>query len=166
MTTLTNKVRDHTATARAAAATLAPELAAAAGEADRRGTLTDDLVARIRDAGLLRVLQPRALGGLGLAPADAVEVFETLARADASAGWTTLIGNGGAFAAWLDPAVARTLLGVDGDTAIASVSRRPAPPPADGTGGGMSEHGRHRRARAGGGPVGGRSPAGCATPSW
>jgi alkylation response protein AidB-like acyl-CoA dehydrogenase len=66
--------------------------------------------------------QPAALGGLELDPATIVSVVEELARADASAGWTVLIGAGAlAFGAWLEPGVARDLFGADADYTCATV---------------------------------------------
>ena len=50
--------------------------------------LLDDLVG----AGCFRVLVPVSHGGLGADLASAMRVFETLARADASVGWTVMIG--------------------------------------------------------------------------
>jgi indole-3-acetate monooxygenase len=124
MTLTTLPVRD-TAPAQlilAAARALAPELSARARESEQLGTLPPDLVARIRAAGLFHMAQPAALGGLELDPATIVSAVEELARADASAGWTVLIGAGGlAFAAWLEPGVARDLLGADADYTCATV---------------------------------------------
>lgn len=94
-----------------AARELAPKLSARAQEAEQLKTLPADLVEEARRAGLFRLALPRALGGLELAPAKLVEVVEELARADGSAGWTIMIGNGSAFLAWLDPAVAAELTG-------------------------------------------------------
>ena len=81
-----------------------------------------DLVARVRQAGLFRIAQARDFGGAELDPSDIVTVFEELCRGDASAGWTTMIGNGApAFASWLDPDVAHDLLGADADFTSASI---------------------------------------------
>ncbi len=44
------------------------ELAARAQEAEQLGTMPADLVDRIRAAGLFRILQPRALGGMECLP--------------------------------------------------------------------------------------------------
>ncbi|NBH10014.1 acyl-CoA dehydrogenase family protein [Amycolatopsis sp. SID8362] len=93
-----------------AAREIAPELSARAVEAEELKTLPRDLVERARAAGLFRLATPRALGGLELPPAEVVEVVEELCRADGSAGWTIMIGNGSAFLAWLDPAAAADLL--------------------------------------------------------
>jgi alkylation response protein AidB-like acyl-CoA dehydrogenase len=98
-----------------AARALAPELAARATEAEVARTMPDDLVDRARAAGLFRLALPISLGGLELEPATIVEVVEELSRADGSAGWTVLIGNSTAFFAWLDPRVARDLIGATPD---------------------------------------------------
>jgi alkylation response protein AidB-like acyl-CoA dehydrogenase len=94
---------------------LAPELTERAGEAEALRTLPDDLVAKMKRAGLFRLALPRALGGRELDPTTIVEVVETVSRADGSAGWTLLIGNATAFFAWLDPAVAKGMIGDDPD---------------------------------------------------
>ena len=65
--------------------------------------------------GLFRLNLPRSLGGLELDPATTAEIFEEISRADGSAGWTIVIGNSTAFFAWLDPAVAKELIGDDAD---------------------------------------------------
>jgi indole-3-acetate monooxygenase len=105
-----------------AARGLAPELSARAAEGEAAGTLPADLVEHARALGLFRTIQPRALGGLELEPAAIVEIVEELSRADGSAGWTVMIGSGGAgFSAWLEPDVALDLFGTDADIVAASV---------------------------------------------
>jgi indole-3-acetate monooxygenase len=105
-----------------AARALAPTIRDRALEAERLGTLPDDIVDALRDAGLFRIAQPRALGGFELDPTSSMAVIEELSAADASAGWTFMIGVGAAaFAAWLDPAVARNLFGSDAGGPAASV---------------------------------------------
>jgi alkylation response protein AidB-like acyl-CoA dehydrogenase len=82
----------------AAALALGPMIAKRAGEieAGRRipGDLLDDLV----DAGAFRVLVPPSHGGLGGDLSDAMTLFETLARFDASVAWSVMIGG----SAWCD----------------------------------------------------------------
>src|SRR5262249_33227796 len=97
------------------------EVWAGEGEGERRGPRPADLVAKVRSAGLFRILQPRAFGGLELEPSTVVEIIEELSRADASAGWTVIIGAGSlAFSAWLQPGVARELFGGDADATVAT----------------------------------------------
>lgn len=104
-----------------AAREIAPELSARARETERLGTLPPDLVDAARRAGLFGLATPRALGGAELPPATVVEVLEELCRADGSAGWTIMIGNGTAYLAWLDPSVAADLLGPHTDVISACV---------------------------------------------
>jgi alkylation response protein AidB-like acyl-CoA dehydrogenase len=99
----------------AAARLLAPTIEARAADTEALRTLPADLVDDIRRAGLFRIAVPAALGGLELDPVSIIEVVEEISRADGSTGWSTLIGNSVAFFAWLEPAVARSLLGDAGD---------------------------------------------------
>jgi alkylation response protein AidB-like acyl-CoA dehydrogenase len=97
-----------------AARTLAPDFRARAEEGEALRTMPADLVARVAAAGLFGMWRPRSLGGLELAPVTQLEVIEELSRADGSAGWTVMIGNGGSgIFAWLDPDVAREMIGDD-----------------------------------------------------
>jgi indole-3-acetate monooxygenase len=96
---------------RRAVADLVPEFRARAEEGERLRTMPADLVQRARAAGLFRLSLPESLGGLELDPATTVEIFEEISHADGSAGWTIVIGNSTAFFAWLEPAVARELIG-------------------------------------------------------
>jgi indole-3-acetate monooxygenase len=100
---------------RSALSALLPEFRARAGEGERLRTMPADLVRRARAGGLFRLNLPRTLGGLELDPATTAEIFEEISRADGSAGWTIVIGNSTAFFAWLDPAVAREMIGDDPD---------------------------------------------------
>jgi alkylation response protein AidB-like acyl-CoA dehydrogenase len=91
---------------------LAPRIAAAADEIERQRRLPDPLVAALHDAGLFRMLLPRALGGAELDPATFVRVTEAIARADASAAWVICQTNGCSMtAAYLRPDVARAIFG-------------------------------------------------------
>jgi indole-3-acetate monooxygenase len=96
---------------RSAVAELVPAFQTRAGEAERLRTMPADLVIRAQEAGLFRLNLPRSLGGYELEPAATVEIFEEISRADGSAGWTLVIGNSTAFFAWLDPVVAKDLIG-------------------------------------------------------
>ena len=105
---------------RGAVADLVPDFRARAGEAEQLRTMPADLVQRAKAAGLFRLNLPRSLGGFELDPATTAEIFEEISRADGSAGWTIVIGNSTAFFAWLDPVVARELIG--GDPGFVSTS--------------------------------------------
>jgi len=70
-----------------AAAVIAPRLEAAAEEIDRERRLPGPLVEEMIEAGLYRMLVPGSLGGYELDLLTFSEVVETVAKADASAGW-------------------------------------------------------------------------------
>jgi indole-3-acetate monooxygenase len=93
-----------------AAQSLAPLLRKRAREGEYLRTMPPDVVEAIGDAGLFSLLLPAGLGGEPCDALTAVEVIETLAHADGSAGWSTMIGNSSSFLAWLDPEVAGHVL--------------------------------------------------------
>jgi indole-3-acetate monooxygenase len=76
-------------------------------EAARR--LPEDLTRDLARAGFFRIYLPEAHGGLDLTPMEAMEVFEDLARADASVAWCVWNGNTHWTAAQLSPDAARTM---------------------------------------------------------
>jgi alkylation response protein AidB-like acyl-CoA dehydrogenase len=86
---------------------LAPDLAAAADEIERRRELPELLVAALVERGFFRLLLPRSLGGAELLPADFVPVIEEIAKADASTAWCLNQASGCSMtAAYLDPEAA------------------------------------------------------------
>lgn len=76
----------------AAAAALAPAIAACAEEIESERRLPASLVEAFREAGIFRLLMPGSCGGLEVEPATLVESIETIARADGAAGWNAMIG--------------------------------------------------------------------------
>src|SRR5262252_4750880 len=60
-------------------------------ESERR--LPDNLVRALARAGFFRIYLPEPYGGLDFSPLAAMEVFEELARADASVAWCVWNGN-------------------------------------------------------------------------
>lgn len=82
----------------AAARAFAPSIARRAAEIERARRLPADLLEELVAAGCFRLLLPVSHGGLGADLASAMRLFETLARADASVGWTVMIGA----ACWCD----------------------------------------------------------------
>ena len=77
---------------------LAPAIAARAGETEAARRLPGDLLGGLIATRVFRLLRPPSHGGLGADLPAALEVYEALARADASTGWTVLIGSG----SWID----------------------------------------------------------------
>ena len=76
-------------------------------EASRR--LPEDLARELAHAGFFRIFLPKAYGGLDLTPMEALEIFEELARADASVVWCVWNGNTLWTAAQVSPEAARTI---------------------------------------------------------
>jgi len=76
----------------AAARALAPLLAERAAEMDEARRLPADLAAILAEAGLFRMVTPRAYGGLQSSPRQLVETIEVASQANASAGWCLMIG--------------------------------------------------------------------------
>ena len=74
---------------------LAPVIREHADRAEQERHLADPVVAAIQEAGLYRMLIPRALGGLQVDPLTLYQVVEALARVDGSTGWCMFI-NGSA----------------------------------------------------------------------
>src|SRR6476469_2262954 len=62
----------------------------AQAEADRR--LPDELIARLKEAGLFSIYTPKAFGGIELPLPEALKVVEEVARHDGSTGWTVALG--------------------------------------------------------------------------
>src|SRR3954464_7512355 len=119
---------------------LRAEVRAAADESEARRTMPAHLVETTRAAGLFRMAMPADLGGLELDPVRIVEAIEAISHADASAGWTTLIGNSTAFFAWLEPAAAADMLG--GNRNVVSTSMFAPMGQARRDGGGLVIEGR------------------------
>ncbi len=94
----------------AAAAALAARAArvAAAGESARR--LDPGLASAMAEAGLFRLLVPRALGGLESEPAVMVDALAEIARGDGAAGWCAMIASTTAvLSGWLPENEARAI---------------------------------------------------------
>ena len=81
-----------------AADRLAPSLRDRAPEIESARRLPPDILDALVEAGCFRILHPVSHGGVGADLMSALVLYETLARADASTGWTVMIGS----AAWCD----------------------------------------------------------------
>lgn len=144
---------ETTAAPLAAARALSGEITRRARESELARTLPADLVARMRAQKLFALALPSTLGGLECEPGVLIDVVAEVSRADASAGWTLLIGNTNAFLAWLEP-----------DVAAEIVARTPQPVVA----GSMAPLGRGEVNPDGGVRLTGRWPfaSGCAHADW
>ncbi len=95
-------------------------------EADRR--LPADILAALHDAGLFRLLLPKALGGAELEPALFMQTIEAVAQGDASAAWCLCQANGSSMAAaYLPPQAAREMFGPNVSVAWGPGSGRAVP---------------------------------------
>ncbi len=72
------------------ARSLAPLIEAHADQTETEGTMPAPVVEAIAESGLFLTLVPRELGGLEADIATTLAVFEELARADGSTGWSTM----------------------------------------------------------------------------
>lgn len=94
----------------AAAMALAPDIRARADEIEAARQVPADLARRMAEAGLYRMLQPRAYGGLELDLASFFAVIETITAADGAVGWCLMKGaTTNYFAAHLPPAGATAI---------------------------------------------------------
>lgn len=101
---------------------LAPLIEASALDGEHARKVPDAVFDAIREAGLLRLYLPEALGGLEVDPLTMLEVVETLSATDGSTGWVTMILNGAFMLAWVDPASAKQLVDdTDGDVVLAGM---------------------------------------------
>src|SRR5262245_42603561 len=76
-------------------------------EGSRR--VPEDIAHDLAHAGFFRIFLPAAYGGLDLTPIEGLQIFEELARADASVAWCVWNGNTHWTAAQLSPEAARTV---------------------------------------------------------
>lgn len=92
-------VTRETLVARAAA--LVPFLAERADATERSRTMLPEVLGRLTDEGLFRIMAPPRLGGFGLDLATHIAVAAELARGCGSTAWVqSLIGNQNAYLAW------------------------------------------------------------------
>ena len=74
-------------------AEISGRLAAAADETERLGKLADESVKLIREAGVMRLLQPIDFGGYAAHPRDFAEAVMAVAKACGSTGWVCGVGG-------------------------------------------------------------------------
>ena len=81
-----------------------------APEFDTLRKLPEDVVDKLRTAGVFRMNMPRSWGGPEMTSMEQVEVVEALCRADGSVGWCTFIWcDSGIYSGYLDQDVAKSL---------------------------------------------------------
>lgn len=91
------------------ARSLTPLVSERAAECEAARRLVDEVFDAIHEAGLTRLLLHESLGGLGMDPITTFEAIEAVSAADGSAGWVSMILNGGLMASWLDPVEAAAI---------------------------------------------------------
>jgi alkylation response protein AidB-like acyl-CoA dehydrogenase len=100
----------------ARARSLIPLLRAEAKAIEAGYELTPPVLAAMHDAGLFRLLLPRAYGGFELKPSAYVQCVAAIAEGDASVAWCMNQGSGCSMAAaYVEPSVAREVWGHGND---------------------------------------------------
>jgi 3-hydroxy-9,10-secoandrosta-1,3,5(10)-triene-9,17-dione monooxygenase len=98
-----------------------PRLEAAAEETERLGRLSDESVAVVREAGVMRLLQPKDFGGFAAHPRDFAEAVMAVAGFCGSTGWVCGVGGVHPWElALCDRRVQEEVWGADPDTWLAS----------------------------------------------
>jgi len=91
---------------------LAPTIAAAGDEIEKRRQLPEPIADALVQAGMFKLVVPRSVGGAELDPMTYVQVLEQIARADGSTAWSLGQNSGCSMsAAYLEPATAREVFG-------------------------------------------------------
>ena len=91
---------------------LIPLLRSAADRIDAGNELPPDVLDAMFDAGMFKLLLPRAFGGYELKPVDYIQCVEAIAEGDASAAWCMNQGSGCSMAAaYVAPEVAAEIWG-------------------------------------------------------
>lgn len=109
-----------------AARALGPLIRTHAAEAERNRRLSEPVITAITEAGLYRLLLPRALGGLETDPVTCSAAVEILAGFDSAAGWSLQAGNlGGWWAARLPIAGTREIFGGNPSAVMAAAFHPP-----------------------------------------
>ncbi|MEU6264153.1 hydroxylase [Saccharopolyspora shandongensis] len=100
---------------------VAARLAATAEETERLGKLSDESVKLVREAGVMRLLQPTDFGGFAAHPRDFAEAVMAVAKVCGSTGWVCGVGGVHPWEmALMDRRLQEEVWGENGDTWIAS----------------------------------------------
>ncbi len=100
---------------------ISDQLVAAADETERLGKLSEESVKLVREAGVMRMLQPTEHGGYAAHPAEFAEAVMATARSCGATGWVCGVGGVHPWEmALMDPKLQDEVWGEDPDTWIAS----------------------------------------------
>lgn len=80
-----------------AALELGPLIQKHSAEGECRRRVPGAVIAAMKEAGLVRMMTPKSLGGLELDPVTSARIFEEVARFDSSASWLLQAANSGDF---------------------------------------------------------------------
>lgn len=75
---------------------LAPTIAARAGEAETAARIPADILGMLKSAGIFRMTSPKTYGGMELDYPTVARVLQAIAKIDGSIGWVCTLANGGA----------------------------------------------------------------------
>ena len=75
---------------------LAPTIAARAGEAETAARIPADILGMLKSAGIFRMTSPKTYGGMELDYPKVARVLQAIAKIDGSIGWVCTLANGGA----------------------------------------------------------------------
>ena len=75
---------------------LAPTMAARAGEAETAAAIPADILRMLKSAGIFRMTAPKTYGGMELEYPMVARVLKAIAKIDGSIGWVCALANGGA----------------------------------------------------------------------
>ena len=129
------------------ACSLFPLIDASASQGEEKGALAPDVIAAFHKHRLFGLYIPAEFGGLGLSPAEALEVLEAISYADTAAGWVLMVAgfSAGSSMAYLPDETAHALFAAD--RKIPGIAGMGAPiGKADATEGGFNLSGVYRYA--------------------
>ena len=81
----------------AVASNLGPLIAKHSAEGEQKRRVSAVVIDALKEAGLVRMLTPKSLGGLEVDPVTCARVVEEVARFDSATGWTLQAANSGGF---------------------------------------------------------------------
>lgn len=113
-------------TLRQRAAALAPEVRSRAQQTEEDRRVAPEVIARFRDAGVFRLMQPARFGGYEYGFSEFIEMNRTTGRACASTSWCVSLGIVHGWFIGLFPLEAQEEVWRDDPDAIAAVSYAPA----------------------------------------
>jgi alkylation response protein AidB-like acyl-CoA dehydrogenase len=100
---------------------LLPDIKARRDEIEKTRHLPADIAQGLKDARVWAQSVPKAVGGDESAPTDIMRTIETVATADGSAGWCTMIGQG-TIGGYMNEIGAKEIFGADPTISVAGIA--------------------------------------------